>query len=72
VYGFILRRRSDGLNLGRVLTLAPIVGDIRESPQRRLMDAKKRRVNVSTNSQQSQPSLRDWIIITPSTGVNGI
>jgi hypothetical protein len=30
---------------------------------------KKRRLNVATNPQQSQPSLRDWIIIHPSTGV---
>jgi hypothetical protein len=33
------------------------------------MEAKERQLNVATNSQPSQPSLRDWIIITPSTGV---
>jgi hypothetical protein len=37
--------------------------------ERRLKDAKKRRLNIATNSQQSQPSLRDWIIIRHSTGV---
>src|SRR5262245_43585810 len=62
---FVAERR---LSLGRRFN-AGAVWEKSPVAERRLKDAKKRRFNVTTNSQQSQPSLRDWIIIRPSTGV---
>jgi hypothetical protein len=57
------------LSLGRRFNTAVTRKRNPRVAERRLKAAKKRRSNVVTNSQQSQPSLRDWIIIRPSTGV---
>jgi len=59
------RRKVAPFNSQRPSTPVSSVGEIRELPQRRLKEAKKRRLNAGTNAQQSQPSLRDWIIIPP-------
>jgi hypothetical protein len=58
---------SDDVNGQSSLRLAPELervaiacADLFFVAERRLMEAKRRRLNVATNSQQSQPSLRDW------------
>jgi hypothetical protein len=57
---FVAERR---LSLGRRFNAGVEYGRNPRVAERRLKDAKKRRLNVETNSQQFQPSLRDWIII---------
>ena len=53
---FVAERR---LSLGRRFNAGVTRKRNPRVAERRLKDAKKRRLNVVTNSQQSQPSLRD-------------